>query len=103
MAEHSLHDHEAVGSNTTADWEQKLDELRNRGVKTSIAIVPDCQMLPRRPVHLARTSAQHQGHPDERPLGRGQLGPAKQEPRVRRALQDPLEKGGRQVRDSSEV
>ncbi len=40
----------------------------------------DCQMLPRGSVHTSWSTPKHQGDPNERPHGRGQLGPAKQEP-----------------------
>ena len=57
-------------------------------------------MLPRRTVHPSGSTPKHQGDPDERPHGRGHLGPAEQEPRIRRALQNPLEKGGSKVTKS---
>ena len=50
-------------------------------------------MFPRRSIHPAGTTPKHQGYPEGRPLRRGQLGPAKQERRLRRTLQNPLEKG----------
>jgi hypothetical protein len=57
-------------------------------------------MLPRGSVHTSGSTPKHQGNPDERPHGRSKLGPAKQEPRIRRALQNPLEKGGSQVKQT---
>ncbi len=63
-------------------------------------IVLDCQMLPRGSVHTSWSTPKHQGDPDERPHSRGQLGPAKQEPWVCWTLQNPLEKGGSQVKQT---
>ena len=62
------------------------------------ACAADLLLLRRRPLHPAQPAEEHQGEAALGQLGHGAVGPACQERREGRALQDPLQGAGFQVR-----